>query len=69
MLRTGDKNSLFEGLSIGETGVGCQEESDRKILWSQRGASIWRSQFRARLDVVSVSRAPMTPGDLEMVEI
>ncbi|MBW2203855.1 MAG: hypothetical protein JRF52_07065 [Deltaproteobacteria bacterium] len=37
--------------------------------WSQRGASIWISQFRASLDVVSVSRAPMTPGGLEMVEI
>jgi hypothetical protein len=36
----GDKNSLFERSSIGKTGVGCQEESDRRILWSQRGASI-----------------------------
>ena len=32
------------------------------------GAS-WRSRFRASLDVVSVSRAPMSPGGLETLEI
>jgi NAD(P)-dependent dehydrogenase (short-subunit alcohol dehydrogenase family) len=40
IVNLGDKNSLFERSSIGKTGVGCQEESDRRILWSQRGASI-----------------------------